>query len=139
MTSQNIKIPGLHATEDLSSNQYHAVYLTEDRGVTSISDSNVANFAQAGIGVLQNDPDEDGKAAEVICVGVAKCEAGGTITQGAYLTINNDGEFIAGAIEAWDSSTADRAIIGRAIEDASDGDWFDALVNFITPIPHDTE
>lgn len=138
MTSQNIKIPGLHAVEDLSSWQYQAVYLSEDRGVTKITNANVGSFAQAGIGVLQNDPDADGKAAEVICVGLAKCKAGGSISANDYLTLNNDGEFVAGALEAT-TTAADRAIIGRAIESASDHDWFDALVNFITPLPHDVE
>ena len=120
------------------SKQYHAVYQTEDRGVAAITNSNAAAFAQAGIGILQNDPSADGDAAEVVCIGLARCEAGGTITAGAYLTINNDGEIIAGALEA-DKASADRAVIGRAIEDAVDGDIFDALVNFITPLPHDTE
>lgn len=138
MSDQQITLPGAHATADLSAKQYHAVYLTEDYGVAAITDSNAANFAQAGIGVLQNDPDANGKAAEVVMVGICRGEAGGTITQGAYLTINNDGEFIAGALEAA-YAAADRAIIGRALGDAADGDIFDIAVNFITPLPHDTE
>lgn len=138
MSDQQITLPGAHATEDLSGEQYHAVYLTDDFAVTSISDSNVASFAQAGIGVLQNDPDADGKAAEVVCIGICRAEAGGTLAQGDYLTINNDGEFIAGALEAT-TTAADRGIIGRALADAADGDIIDILVNFATPLPHDTE
>ena len=138
MSDQQITIPGAHAVADLSAKQYHGVYLTEDFGVAAITNSNVAAFAQAGIGILQNDPDADGKAAEVVSIGICRAEAGGTIAQGAYLVLNNDGEVISGALEA-DLASADRAVIGRALADAADGDIIDVLVNFATPLPHDTE
>jgi len=138
MAEQSLHIPGLHATGDLSALQYHVVYLTEDRGVTGITNSNVAAFAQRGIGVLQNDPDTDGHAAEVVGIGLARCEAGGTITTNDPLTFNNNGELIAGGIEA-DLASADRVIVGTALEDAVDGQIFEAFVNFATPLPHDTE
>jgi hypothetical protein len=138
MADQNFKIPGLHAAADLSASQYKGVYLTDDFEVTAITNSNVAAFAQAGIGILQNDPDADGQAAEVVAIGVCRAEAGGTIAQGAYLVLNNAGEVISGALEA-DLASADRAVIGRALADAADGDIIDILVNFATPLPHDTE
>ena len=138
MAEQSLHIPGLHATADLSAKQYHAVRMTEDRGVAAITDSNAASFAQRPIGVLQNDPDADGQAAEVIGVGLARCEAGGTITQNDVLVTNDDGELIAGALEA-DLASADRVVVGVALEDAVDGQIFEAWVNFATPLPHDTE
>jgi len=138
MSDQQILLPGAHATADLSTGQYKGVYLTEDFGVSAITDSNAAAFAQAGIGILQNDPDADGKAAEVVMVGICRAEAGGTIAQGAYLVLNNAGEVISGALEA-DKASADRGVIGRALADAADGDIIDIAVNFITPLPHDTE
>lgn len=138
MSDQQILLPGAHATADLSAEQYAGVYLTEDFGVAKITNSNVSAFAQAGIGILQNDPDADGKAAEVVMLGICRAEAGGTIAQGAYLVLNNDGEVISGALEAVLTS-ADRAVIGRALSDAVDGDIIDVAVNFITPLPHDTE
>jgi|TARA_S200002703_G_scaffold147117_1_gene142684 hypothetical protein len=134
----SIKIHGLHADADLSAKQYHAVYLTEDYSVGAITNSNVAAFAQTGHGVLQNDPNADGQPAEVIAMGIARCEAGGSLTYGARLVVNNDGEFIAGALEA-DLASADRGIVGYALEDAADGEIFYAVVNFATPLPHDTE
>lgn len=135
---QYLAIPGIHAVADLSAKQYLAVYLTEDFGVNVVSNSNAAAFAQAGIGILQDDPAADGEPASVAMLGICRAKAGGSITQGAYLTLNNDGEVIAGALEA-DLASADRAIIGRALGDASDGDIFTIAVNFITPLPHDTE
>ena len=135
---QMLTIPGAHATGNLSSLQYQAVYLTEDFGVAGITDSNAANFAQAGIGILQDDPEADGEPASVAILGICRAKAGGTITQGAYLTLDNDGKVVAGALEAVLSS-ADRAIIGRALGDAASGDIFTIAVNFITPVPHDTE
>ena len=137
MSDQQITLPGAHATADLSSWQYQAVYLTEDYGVGKIADSNAANFAQAGIGILQNDP-ADGKAAEVVMLGICRAKSGGSVTEGAYLTLDNTGRVISGALEA-DLASADRAIIGRALGDASTNDIFDIAVNFITPVPHDTE
>lgn len=138
MSDQQILLPGAHAVADLSAEQYAGVYLTEDRGVAKITNSNVAAFAQAGIGILQNDPSADGEPAEVVMLGICRAEAGGTLAQGDYLVLNNDGEVIKGILEA-DLASADRAIIGRALADASDGDIIDVAVNFITPVPHDTE
>ncbi|MCK5644671.1 MAG: hypothetical protein KAJ19_27985 [Gammaproteobacteria bacterium] len=106
--------------------------------MAAITDSNAAAFVQAGIGILQNDPNAAGKAAEVVFSGVCRAEAGGNIVQGAYLVLNDAGEVISGVLEA-DIAAADRAVIGRALHDAADGDIIDILVNFATPLPHDTE
>lgn len=135
---QMLTIPGIHATGDLSALQYQAVYLTEDFGVAGITNSNVAAFAQSGIGILQDDPNADGAPASVAILGICRAKAGGAITQGAYLTLDNDGKVVAGALEA-DLASADRAVIGRALGDAASGDIFTIAVNFITPLPHDTE
>jgi hypothetical protein len=135
---QYLAIPGAHATGDLSALQYQAVYLTEDFGVSGITNSNAAAFAQSGIGILQDDPAQDGEPASVAMLGICKARAGGTIVQGAYLTLDNDGKVISGALES-DLASADRAIIGRALGDAADGDIVTIAVNFITPLPHDTE
>jgi len=133
-----LTIPGIHSTGDLSQKQYQAVYLTEDFGVAAITNSNVAAFAQAGIGILQDDPEADGEPASVAILGICRAKAGGNITQGAYLTLDDTGKVVAGALEA-DLASADRAIIGRALGDAASGDIFTIAVNFITPLPHDTE
>jgi|TARA_R110000787_G_scaffold210486_4_gene320303 hypothetical protein len=138
MSDQQILLPGAVAAADLSAEQYAGVYLTGDRSVAKITDSNAAAFAQAGIGILQNDPNAAGKAAEVVMVGICRAECGGTVAQGAYLVLNNDGEVISGALEA-DKASADRAVIGRALAAGADGDIIDIAVNFITPLPHDTE
>jgi len=138
MSAQALKLPGGHVGADLSAKQYHAVYLSNDYEISAITNANAANYAQAPIGILQDDPDADGKAAEIISIGVSRCEAGGTISAGDWLTTNDDGELIAGAIEAA-AGTADRVIIGRALEDAVDGQIFNALINCITPLPVDTE
>ena len=135
---QMLTIPGIHSTGDLSQKQYQAVYLTEDFGVAAITNSNVAAFAQAGIGILQDDPEADGEPASVAILGICRAKAGGNITQGAYLTLDDTGKVVAGALEA-DLASADRAIIGRALGDAASGDIFTIAVNFITPLPHDTE
>lgn len=134
---QQLNIPGIHADEDLSADQYMAVYLSSDFGVTAVTNSNAAAFAQAGIGILQDDPVADAPASVTI-LGICRAKAGGTITQGAYLTLDNTGKVVAGALEA-DLASADRAIIGRALGDASSGDIVTIAVNFITPLPHDTE
>lgn len=135
---QFLAIPGIHAVADLSAKQYHAVYLTEDFGVGAITNSNAAAFAQSGIGILQDDPAADGEPASVAILGICRAKAGGAITQGAYLTLDNNGKVVAGVLEA-DLASADRAVIGRALGDAADGDIFTIAVNFITPLPHDTE
>lgn len=120
------------AGSDLSAKQYHAVLLDEDFRVDAITNGN----AQVPIGILQNDP-ISGEAAEVALMGeVCFAEAGGSITYGNALSVNNDGELIAAPFEAA-IGTADLYIIAFALEDASDGDHFKVLVT--SPVPGSTE
>lgn len=121
------------AGSDLSAHQYHAVQLDEDFRVDVITN---ANAPQIPIGILLNDP-ISGEAAEVAGPGeICFAEAGGSITYGQHLGMNNDGELIAAPFEAA-IGTANLYVLAIALEDASDGDHFKVMV--LSPVPGSTE
>lgn len=112
-----LSLPGVVANADLSSYQYKAVQLsTTDWKVAALSN---ANAPEVPIGILQNDPDADGKPAEVAILGVCKAECGDTVTAGDNLAVNNAGEVIS---DAETTSSSDLYHIGIALEDGVDGE-----------------
>lgn len=120
-----LSLPGVVANADLSSYQYKAVQIsTTDWKVAAMSN---ANAPQVPIGILQNDPDADGKPADVAILGVCKAECGDTVTAGDNLAVNNAGEVISDAEE----TSSDLYHIGVAMEDGVDGERISiALLHF---------
>lgn len=79
------------ANADLSASQFCAVKLVNASGTAQAA---VATQNDRTIGVLQNDPDAQGRAATVAVNGVTKAKAGAAITAGAALTVDNTGRVI---------------------------------------------
>lgn len=80
------------AGANLSTKQYHVVKRGSDAGEVVLSDAATDNH----LGVLQNAPIE-GDTAEIVARNSAdtgKVKAGGTLTPGAALTANSDGEAV---------------------------------------------
>jgi len=73
------------AAADLSSYQYHFVYLSAANTV------NVAGANAKTIGILQNKPDAANKTAVVRIIGTSKLIAGEAISRGKYITSKSDG------------------------------------------------
>lgn len=73
------------AAADLSSYQYHFVYISADNTV------NVAGANAKTLGILQNKPDAAGKAAVVRIIGTSKLVAGEAMASGKYVTCKSDG------------------------------------------------
>lgn len=87
-TDEKVRSISLDAAADLSSSQY--------LGVTRDSNGRAAlctTLGQKGTGVLQNDPDALGKAAQVAQGGIAKCKAGAAVTAGTKATVMANGRF----------------------------------------------
>ena len=123
-----MSLPGATVSADLSAKQYHAVKLsTTAPQVTNISNGNT----ERPIGILQDDPAVALEPCDVAVFGVCRAEAGGTITTGDSLSVNNDGELITD-VEQPTASTIDLYHIATAMQDAADGDIFDVLLH--TPI-----
>lgn len=78
----------MKAAADLSSYQYHFVYVSAARTV------NVAGDNGAVYGILQNDPDAAGKPAEVMVYGISNVIAGDTVTYGNRLGSDASGHAI---------------------------------------------
>ena len=109
--------PGMVANADLSAKQYHVVQVsTTDWKVAAITN---ANAPQSPLGILQNDPDADGKPADVAILGICKAECGDTVTAGDVISFNNDGEIIT---DAETTTSSDLYHLGIALEDGVDGE-----------------
>lgn len=107
-----LRLPGLRASADLSSNQFYAVKpastASEVKVVSAVTDD--------CIGILYNEPG-DGEVVEVASGGILKGKAGGSISAGKPLAFNTTGLLV--------QSTADqRQLIGYAVENASENDVF---------------
>ncbi len=84
-------IPGAIAGGDLSTNQFYAVQLS-----TALNNEVIAITATANrpIGILQNNPNTSGQAAEVAIVGVCKAQFGGTVGRGDPLGVSAAGRLV---------------------------------------------
>lgn len=75
---------------------------------------------ESGIGVIQDEPVAN-EAGNVMCVGVSKVLAGGTISQGNSVKSDANGKAVA-------TGAADPFAFGIALEGASDGEYFDIFL-----------
>jgi len=73
------------AAADLSSYQYHFVYLSAANTV------NVAGANAKTCGILMNKPDAANESARVAVSGIGKLVAGEAISRGQYITAKSDG------------------------------------------------
>ena len=130
-----MSIPGLVASGDISSSQFRAVRLSEAASfeISAISNAN----GQKPFGILQNDPDAAGKAAEVAVEGeIVKAELGGSVDEGDYLSCGDTGLLEAHPYET-SPNTADLYIFALALEAGSSGNLVYVLV--LTPVKASTE
>lgn len=98
----------LLAAADLSSYQYRAVKV-DSNGKAALSGD-----GENAIGILQDKPDAQDKAAEVMVLGASKAEYGGSVTAGDNLASDANGKLV--------TATASDAILAVALEDGSDGE-----------------
>lgn len=118
-------IPGVIADTDLSTKQYRAVKM---KGTTEVFEvAAITANTDKPIGILQNDPDTGGKAAEVAWGGVSKVVLGGSVNSGDSLSPDTVGELISLA-EGTSASADDRFIIAHALQDGSSGEVILALL-----------
>ena len=128
MSSAYMSVPGLIASASLASHQYHVVSYTGTlRNVQEVADADDTTEHPAGI--LQNDPDTAGHAADVAFMGICKAELGGTVNPGDWLGYNDDGELIEDAANPANQTNANNLYhLAQALEDGVDGDIIDVMV-----------
>lgn len=110
-------VPGMMADADLSAKQFFCVKMsTTDNKVSLCTTQGETIF-----GVLQNKPNADGVAAEVMSLGITKVEAGETLTAGDLWGTDANGK--AAKIEGTNTGAdlADYAA-GIVIEGAASGE-----------------
>lgn len=108
----------LEAGQDLSSNQFYFVALASDGQIDPAGDGAAAD------GILYNDPDAAGKAAEVAIPNGARVKvvSGGSVSVGDDVASDANGK-------ATTATTGD-VILGKAVEaGATDGDVISILFN----------
>lgn len=103
------------AGADLSAKQYHFVLQASDGEIDA-----VASAGGVATGVLQDNPNAQGKAARVRVNGSTKLKVGGTVAAGAKLQSDASGQGITAA-------SADH-VLAQAQEAGVDGDIIEALL-----------
>lgn len=78
------------AGADLSALQFYAVKLNSSSQVVAVS-----AVTDIPVGILQNDPAASGRAAELMVAGVSEVIAGGALTAGAQVCVDNTGRLVA--------------------------------------------
>jgi len=119
-----MRIPGLVAAGDISANQFEAVKLD---GASPFTVTSIAAATDYPVGILQNDPDAAGEAAEVAGPGdVCKARYGGNVTAGNLLGVDTDGELVARTPAA--AGGSNYSVIALALEDGADQEVHYVLV-----------
>lgn len=103
------------ASGDLSSYQYHFVYLSASNTV-----SNVGASTTIPLGVLQDKPDAAGESALVMLEGITMVELGGTVSRNTYVMSHTDATAV--------TATNGKPCAGLALEDGVDGDIIPVLL-----------
>ena len=115
-------LPQAIAGADISANQFEAVKMgTADNTVIAI-----AATTDRPVGILANDPDTSGKAAEVVVSGIVLARYGATIARGAALGVDADGELVT----LTPGSDTTRYVFCTALESGVNGDVRPVLVGY---------
>ena len=113
----------LEAAGDLSDYRFH--FMKNDSGQVT-----VAAVADSCVGVLQDKPEAEGRAAELVVVGETKIVAGDAIDALAPITTDTNGH----AVAVTPGSDTTCYILGRALEAAgAANDIIRVAVNCINP------
>lgn len=107
-TENNLDVVSFEAAGDLSAKQWHWVTINASGQVAAAVEGGNA------FGVLQDKPAAAGRAGRVAYGGRSKAVCGGSITAGAKVTCNADGETVA-------IGSGDDYQLGVALEDGVDG------------------
>lgn len=96
-TEEILRTVTREAGEDLSAAQYTFVKLNASGQVIQCDTQ-----GEQAYGILQNDPDEAGKAAIVAIGGISKCEAGEAVTAGNFVGTAADGQALDASLTTGD-------------------------------------
>lgn len=108
----------------LAAQQFHFVKLSADNTVVVCS-----GVTDVPVGVLQNDPDAAGKAAEVMIYGVTKLQVGAVaLTYGLAVGTNATGEAVTELV-----GETTHYNVGRVIEGAVASGICTAMINCLNP------
>lgn len=118
--------PGITAAADLSTIQYHFVYLSTNNTVASAASTSILPF-----GVLQNKP-TSGQAAQVCIMGITKVKLGVASTFGTLITQESSG-LGAPFDPALGSTNNTMYAIGQVIDGGLATEYATVFINCATP------
>jgi hypothetical protein len=121
MAANEIMLPGAIANGDLSTRQWYAVRQTGSTIATGFEIGPTTAATQRPVGILTNNPNTSGQAAEVVIEGIVKAEYGDTITIGQPLTVDALGRLVA-MLSDTGTAISKQYIIGEALEAGTSGD-----------------
>ena len=129
MAPKALEIPGfkytLEAAADLSASQYRAVK-TNTSGEAAV----ITAITDKPVGILQDKPAAQGRAAELMADGISLMEAGsGGVTAGNTIGVDNAGKGISIA----PGTATTQYLVGTALSTASAGDYFAVLFDLKNP------
>lgn len=81
----------VQANADLSSYQFRAVKAVNSSGTAQAA---LCGTGQQALGILQDKPAAQGRAAQVCVLGVTKAVAGGTVTAGSMVASDSTGRVV---------------------------------------------
>lgn len=111
----DILLPGAIADGDMSTRQFTAVMMSGTSGV-AFEVHGISSGTQRPIGILQNDPNSSGLAAEVVLAGVCKWQLGGAVTQGDVLSNDSFGRAVALTVGSSGPNSTGRYLLGHALQ-----------------------
>ena len=117
-TQQILTEISMPANADLSTKQYFFVRGTNSSGVLRASLAGDGEFA---LGVLQNKPSAAGDVARIAVSGIAKVEAGGSVTAGDPVACDASGNAV--------TASSGDVSLGIAMISADDGDLVEVLLD----------
>ena len=121
--SQNMKIPGLMANGDISTSQFYAVRMTTN---ADFEIGAISAVTQRPIGVLQNNPNSSGLAADVLSAGETKMQFAGTINRGVSISADALGRAIESTISG---GTTGLFVLGQTLQSGSSGGVYRVLIH----------
>ena len=122
MATEQQLIPdqAFEASGDLSSDQFHAVFIDGDGRITTVSST-----TQHIDGILQDKPSAAGRAGAIRKIGKSKVMLGGTVNEGDTLAADTSGHAVAIDLAA----ITDRWLIGTSLTNGISGEIGTADLN----------
>jgi len=123
MPDQTILLPGAVAGADLSTAQFLVMQLSTG---ASFEVNETTLTTDRPVGILQNNPNTSGDACEVVTLGIAKAEFGGTVNLNMPLGTGTDARLV--EVSEGSSGSSGLFVIAHSLEAGTSGGVYKVMV-----------